>query len=120
MPYFHPVGAPRMIEFLKQAFGADEVGVYKSPDGVVRHAKIRIGDSIVEMGEAHGQYQPRPMHFMLYVDDSDAWYARAMKAEGAISVQEPADQSYGSRTGVIQDPFGNVWYLATPLKIVGE
>jgi uncharacterized glyoxalase superfamily protein PhnB len=116
MPYFHPVGAPRMIEFLKQAFGAEEVGVYKSPDGIVQHAKVRIGDSIVEMGEAHGPWQPRPMHFMVYVDDSDAWYSRAMKAEGAISVHEPADQPYGSRTGALQDPFGNVWYIATPLN----
>lgn len=115
MPYFHPVGAPKMIEFLKSALGAEEVAVYKSPDGVVQHAKIRIGDSIVEMGEAHGPWQPRPMHFMLFVDDADAWYARAMKTEGAISMGEPADQPYGSRVGTIKDPFDNVWYLATPL-----
>jgi PhnB protein len=115
MPYFHPVGAPKMIEFLKEALGAEEVAVHKSPDGVVQHAKIRIGDSIVEMGEAHGPWQPRPMHFMLYVDDADAWYARAMKAEGAISMNEPADQPYGSRVGTIKDPFDNVWYLATQL-----
>lgn len=115
MPYFHPVGAPRMIEFLKEALGAEEVAVYKSPDGVVQHAKVKIGDSIVEMGEAHGPWQPRPMHFMLYVDDADAWYARAMKTEGASSVGEPADQPYGARVGTIKDPFDNVWYLATQL-----
>src|SRR6185295_20210891 len=56
MPYLHPKGAPRMIEFLKQAFGAEELGVYKSPDGIVQHAQMKIGSSIVEMGEAHGEW----------------------------------------------------------------
>jgi len=65
MPYFHQMGAPKMIDFLKQAFDAKEVAVHQSPDGIVHHAKITIGDSIVEMGEAHGPWQPRPMHFML-------------------------------------------------------
>lgn len=111
MPFFNPVGAPRMIEFLKNAFGARELAVHQSPDGVVHHAEIIIGDSVVEMGEAHGQWQPRPMHFMLYVDDCDAWYARAMRAEGAVSLGEPASAPYGGRTGTIKDPFGNTWYL---------
>src|SRR5207253_2783440 len=113
MPYFHPVGAPKMIEFLKVAFDAKEVAVHQSPDGIVQHAKIMIGDSIIEMGEAHGPWQPRPMHFMLYVDDCDAWYARAMRAEGAVSKGEPANQPYGGRTGTVQDPFGNTWYLSS-------
>jgi PhnB protein len=112
MPYFNPVGAPKMIEFLKDAFNAKEVAVHKSPSGSVLHAKITIGDSIVEMGEAHGQWQPRPMQFMVYVDDCDAAYERAMKAEGAISVSKPANAPYGGRTGTIKDPFGNTWYLS--------
>jgi len=113
MPYFHPVGAPKMIEFLKGALGAEEVAVHKSPDGVVQHAKIRIGNSILEMGEAHGPWQQRPMNFMLYVDDADDWYERAMKAEGAISMGAPANQPYGGRTGTVKDPFGNTWYLSS-------
>lgn len=120
MPYFHPVGAARMIEFMKGALGAEEVAVHKSPDGVVQHAKIRIGNSILEMGEAHGPWQPRPMHFMLYVDDADRWYERAMKAEGAISIGEPSDQPYGARVGTIKDPFDNVWYLATEISPAKE
>ena len=113
MPYFHPVGAPKMIEFLKQAFDAEDVAVHRSPDGVVQHAKVRIGDSMVEMGEAHGPWQPKPMHFMMHVEDADESYARAMKAEGVVSIQAPANQSYGGRTGTIQDPFGNTWYLSS-------
>lgn len=116
MPYFHPVGAPKMIEFLKQALGAEEVAVHRSPDGIVQHAKIRIGASIVEMGEAHGPWQPKPMHFMVYVDDADEWYTRAMKAEGAISVGAPANAPYGGRSGAIQDPFGNTWYLSSQVQ----
>jgi uncharacterized glyoxalase superfamily protein PhnB len=115
MPYLHPTGAPKMIEFLKQAFNAEEMFVYQSPDGIVHHAKVGIGSSIVEMGEAHAQWQPMPMAFMLYVADADEWYARAMKAEGAVSMGEPADQPYGARVGTVKDPFGNTWYLATQL-----
>ena len=117
MPYLHPKGAPKMIEFLKQAFGAEELAVHQSPDGVVRHATVRVGTSVVEMGEAHDQWQPMPMHFMLYVDDVDAWYARAAKAEGAISMGEPADQPYGARVGTVKDPFDNVWYIASQIGV---
>ena len=117
MPYFNPVGAPKMIDFLRQAFAAEEIARHQSPDGVVHHAKIRIGDSIVEMGEAHGPWQPRPMHFMVYVDDCDVWYERAMKAEGAVSMGEPANAPYGGRTGTVKDPFDNVWYIGTRSEI---
>jgi len=116
MPYMNPKGAPKMIEFLKQAFAAKEIAVYQSPDGTVHHAKIGIGNSIIEMGEAHGQWQPRPMVFMLYVEDCDAWYARAMKAEGAISMGKPADTPYGGRVGAVKDPFDNMWYISTHIK----
>jgi len=112
MPFFNPVGAPKLIQFLKEAFAAEEVAVYQSPDGIIHHAKIRIGDSIVETGEAHGPWQPRPMAFFLSIDDCDAWYARAVKAGGAASVSEPADQPYG-RTATVRDPFGNTWYITS-------
>jgi len=116
MPYFKPVGAPKMIAFLKEAFNAEEIARHQSPEGIVHHAKIRIGDSIIEMGEAHGAWQPRPMHLMVYVDDCDAWYARAMKAEGAVSMGEPANAPYGGRSGTIKDPFGNTWCLSSQMK----
>lgn len=120
MPYFNPVEAPKMIQFLKQAFGAEEIAIHRSPEGVVHHAEMRIGDSVVEIGEAHGQWQPRPLNVMLYVDNCDEWYARAMKAEGAISKGAPANQPYGGRTGTIEDPFGNTWYVSSPLVASGQ
>lgn len=115
MPYLHPKGAPRMIEFLKQAFAAEATAIHQSPDGVVHHATVRIGTSMIEMGEAHGPWQPMPMTFMLYVDDVDSWYARAMEAEGMISMSKPGDQAYGDRVGAVKDPFDNVWYIGTHL-----
>jgi len=116
-PYLHPHGAPQLIEFLKQAFGAREAARYESPEGVVQHARIEIGDSVLEMGEAHGDIQPMPAMFYLYVEDCDAVYDRALQA-GATSVRELADQPYGDRNGGVKDPFGNVWFIATHIKDV--
>lgn len=113
--YLHPLRAPRMIEFLKQAFGAQTDAIYQSPDGVVHHARVKMGDSMIEMGEAHGPYQPMQSMFYLYVKDCDALYARALKA-GATSISEPQDQPYGDRSGGVRDPFGNQWYIATRIK----
>jgi uncharacterized glyoxalase superfamily protein PhnB len=114
-PYLHPLRAEPVIGFLKRAFGAVELEKYASPDGVIHHAKIRIGDSVLEMGEAHGPYQPMPSMFQLYVPDVDAMYLRAMNA-GAVSISEPADQPYGARSGGVKDVFGNQWYISTQIR----
>ena len=114
--YLHPQGAAQMIEFLKPAFGAEEVAAYYAgPKGPVVHAKVKIGDSILEMGEAHGIYQPMPTMFYVYVDDVDVWYNRAVAA-GATSKAEPADQPHGDRTAAVTDPFDNIWYFGAPVK----
>jgi len=118
--YMHPLRAEPVITFLKRAFGARELGKYASPDGVVHHAEIRVGDSVVEMGEPqgpHSKYGPMPAMFYLYVPDCDAVYQRALAA-GAKSIQEPKDQPYGDRSGGVTDPFGNTWYIATHIKDV--
>lgn len=115
-PYLHPVGADRVLDFLKSALDAEEVICECDPQGVMRHAKIRIGDSIVEMSEAHGELaKPRPTSFHVYVDDADASYRRALDA-GATTVCEPRDQFYGERMAGVADAAGNHWYLSTPLK----
>jgi PhnB protein len=113
--YLHPLRAEPVIAFMRKAFGASDVQKYASPDGVVHHARVTIGDSVVEMGEAHGPYQPMPTMFYLYVQSADAAYRRALEA-GAVSVDEPADQPYGDRTASVRDVFGNHWYLATQLR----
>jgi PhnB protein len=114
-PYLHPKSAPPVIDFLKRAFDAEEIERHQDPAGTVHHAKIRVGDSIIAMGEAHGPYQPMPPALHLYVPDTDAAYKRALQA-GAISIDEPVDQGYGDRYAGVKDPFGNVWYLATHLR----
>jgi PhnB protein len=116
-PYLHPLRAEPLIGFLKRAFDAQEVEKYASPDGVVHHAQIRIADSIIEMGEAHGKYTPLPAMFYLYVPDSDAAYRRALAA-GAKSLHEPTDQPYGDRNSAVTDAFGNTWYIATHVRDV--
>jgi len=113
-PYLHPKGASEAIDFLKRAFGAEEVARHASPEGVIQHATMRIGDSMIEMGEAHGQFQPMSSMFYLYVENADQWYQRALDA-GAASLAPPADQPYGDRVAGVTDPFGNQWFMATHL-----
>ena len=117
-PYLHPLRAVPLIDFLKRAFGAEELGIYASPDGVIHHATLKIGTSHLEMGEANGPYQPMNSMFYLYVPDADAAYRRALTA-GATSLHEPADQFYGDRSAAVKDAFGNIWYVASNVKQIG-
>lgn len=118
-PYLHPLRAEPVINFLKRAFGAEELGRYTAPDGVIHHATIAIGDSHLEMGEAHGPYQPMKSMFYLYVPNVDAVYRTALAA-GAKSMKEPAEQPYGDRVGAVTDAFGNQWWIATHVKDVAQ
>lgn len=111
-PYLVVEGVAKLIEFLKQAFDATEKERMSRPDGTVMHAEVKIGDSVVMMGEAAGEFSPMPSMLHLYVNDTDAVYKRAMEA-GATSVREPADQFYGDRSAGIKDPCGSTWYIAT-------
>lgn len=113
--YFHPVGAPKFIDFLTKAFDGQVVERHQSEQGFVYHAKVRVGDSIVEMGEAHGPWQPMPSAIYLYVEDVDATYKQALSA-GATSALEPTDQPYGDRSAWVNDEFGNVWYLSSLIR----
>ena len=114
-PYLHPLRAEPVLNFVKRAFGAEELGRHATPDGVIHHVTVKIGNALMEMGEAHGPYQPMPTMFYLYVEDCDALYKRALSA-GAASISEPTDQPYGDRSGGVTDPFGNKWYIATHIK----
>lgn len=116
-PCMHPLRADTVMAFLKRAFGAEEVGRHATPDGVIHHATMKIGASLLELGDAHGPYQPMKSMFYLYVPDVDALYHRALAA-GAKSIGEPTDQDYGDRNAGVEDPFGNQWYIATHIKDV--
>jgi PhnB protein len=111
---FRPIGAARFIEFLQRAFNATTEARHEDPSGRIMHAKVRIGDSIIEIGEAHGEWQPMPSAMYLYVDDVDAWFNRAVDA-GAKVIYPLADQGYGDRNGGVQDEWGNHWYIGSHL-----
>jgi len=118
-PYMHPLRVDPVMNFLKRAFGAQDLGRFTSPDGVVHHMTIAIGDSHLEMGEAQGPYQPMKSMFYLYVPNVDDAYRTALAA-GAKSLHEPADQPYGDRVGAVTDIFGNQWWIATHVKDVAH
>jgi uncharacterized glyoxalase superfamily protein PhnB len=111
-PYLTVQGVVKLIDFLKQTFDAKEIERHKRSDGSIGHAEVKIGDSVVMIGEAGGQWQPMPCNLYVYVPDTDATYRRALAA-GAVSIMEPSDQYYGDRNAGVKDPCGNSWWLAT-------
>jgi uncharacterized glyoxalase superfamily protein PhnB len=111
-PFLHPVGAPGFIEFMQRAFSAEVVSRHQSPEGMIQHAVVRIGDSMIELGEAHGIAQPMPPALFMTVADLEATYERALAA-GATSLQPPSKQAYG-RTAWVKDAWDNTWYLTVP------
>ena len=114
-PFLHPVGAASLIEFMKQAFDAEELSREASPEGMIHHAVVRIGNSMIEMGEAHGELaQPMPPALFMNVANLEESYQHALAA-GATSLQPPQKQDYG-RTAWVKDAWGNVWYLAAPVE----
>ena len=116
-------GAAEAIEFYKKAFGAEEVMRLPGPNGKLMHAQIRIGDSAImlvdEMPE-WGAVGPKmlkgsPVTIHLFVDDADAFFKRAADA-GATIKMPLADMFWGDRYGVLEDPFGHLWSVATHVQ----
>jgi PhnB protein len=112
-PYLTVPGVATLIDFLQQAFDAQPLlSPMMRPDGSIGHAEVKIGDSVIMMGEPMGDMPPMPGSLYLYVQDTDAVYQRALQA-GATSLMEPADQFYGDRSAGVKDPAGNQWWIAT-------
>jgi PhnB protein len=117
-PYLLVNDAARLIEFLKDGLGAEEIGRMPGPDGAIAHAEVRIGNSVVMMGQpGEGNPGATTSALYLYFEDVDAVYKRAVAA-GGVSTEEPADQFYGDRRAGVRDPCGNTWWLATHIKDV--
>jgi PhnB protein len=116
-PYLTVDDAALQIDFLKRAFNGQVNYEMKDPQGNVRHAEVRVGDSILMIGQARDEWKPRPMTFYLYVPDVDALYKSALAA-GAKSLQEVTTQFYGDRSGGVEDPQGNYWWIATHVEDV--
>ncbi len=111
-PYLVVEDAEGLVRFLREGLGAAERLLMRDPEGAIAHGEFEIGDSIIELGQAGGQWKPRPGALHLYVPDADASYRRALCAGGA-SLYEPADMFYGERSAGVEDPAGNHWYFAT-------
>ena len=116
-PYLVVDGAARLIDFLTEVFDAEETERFDASGGRIGHAELRIGDSRVMLADAHDGHEPQSAMLHVYVDDADATYQRALAA-GAVSVQAPADQFYGDRSGGVRDECGNLWWIATHIEDV--
>jgi uncharacterized glyoxalase superfamily protein PhnB len=111
---FSVKNAAAFIDFLKHAFNGEELIRYDSAEGKVNHAKIRIGESVVMAGETDEERPATTTMINMYVPDCDARYEQALRA-GAKPISPPVDQSYGFRSGAVEDAWGNQWFISTPL-----
>jgi PhnB protein len=117
-PGFAVENAAKVIEFLERAFGAKVLERYDGPNGVVFHAELQIGDSVVMLGSGQPGYPPMPASLSLYVDNGEAvdrTYRRALDA-GAKSMMEPKNQFYGYRSATVQDAGGNKWTICAVVE----
>lgn len=104
--------AAKAIAFYEKVFGAQEKSRLTMPDGKIAHCELQIGDSRLNLAEAMEGW---PLHALLaqvFVEDSDAVFARAIGA-GARELMAPTDMFFGTREGRVQDPFGNTWTIST-------
>lgn len=116
--------AGKAIDFYKNAFGAEVLFTMPGPDGKgIMHAELRIGNSILMMGEEHPQMECRsaetaggsPVAFYLYVENADRAFSRAVEA--GAQVRRPVEEMFwGDRVGDVVDPFGYAWSLATRVR----
>lgn len=123
-PMFVLKDARKAIEFYKRAFGAQEQFAMPRPDGKgVMHAEVRIGDSIIMLGEENPQQACKsaesiggsPVSFYIYLENVDEAFRIALEA-GAEVRMPVQDTFWGDRVGTVQDPFGYIWTLATHIE----
>jgi PhnB protein len=99
----------RLLEFIKQAFDAEELGRVEVEGGAIGHAEARIGDSIIMMFDSPFPVAT-PGLLRLYVADGDAVLSRAVAA-GATVVTRLTELAWGDRVGRVRDPLGNLWWI---------
>jgi PhnB protein len=118
-PYLVVPDAAGLIDFLKEAFDAEEMFRMARPDGGIMHAQVKVGDSVVMMSGASEQCPSMAAGLYLYVEDADRLYQRALAA-GATSLMEPMDAFWGDRMGGVKDSSGNCWWIATHVEDVSQ
>jgi PhnB protein len=113
-PYLCVPDADAEIRFLEQAFGATLASCDRRDDGTVMHAEVRVGDSLLMIGQAGGPWQPLTAALYVWVPDVDVVYARAVEA-GATSQSPPEDKPYGHRSSGVVDANGITWWISSPI-----
>ena len=125
IPYIAVDDATAAIDFYQRAFGAKERLRMAGPAGMIAHAELEIGDSIVMLSDPFPQSSSRPPKelggtsagIFVYVDNVDELYKQAIDA-GATSTMEPENMFWGDRFGSVMDPFGHSWQIATHVEDV--
>jgi uncharacterized glyoxalase superfamily protein PhnB len=116
-PYLIVLDVRALLGFIEAVFDAQPGQHHEGPDGRVMHAEVRIGDSLIMMGEASDKWKAMPAGLHVYVADVDAAYQRALAA-GATTVMAPADQFYGDRNSGVKDASGNTWWITSHIEDV--
>jgi PhnB protein len=107
----------KLLAFVKDAFGAEELARVPNADGSIGHSEFRIGDAIVMAFDSRPTWRVTPAFIRLYVDNCDAVYQRALGA-GATSVTAVTLLFFGDRVGRVRDPLGNIWWIQTHVEDV--
>ena len=123
IPYLIVDGGTAAIDFYTSVLGATERMRMPAPDGKIGHAELELGDSLIMLADEFPDMDARgpkamggtPVSLMVYVEDSDAVFDRAIEA-GAKSLQPVEDKFYGDRSGRFEDPFGHRWDVATHVE----
>lgn len=114
-PYLIVSGASETITFLQRVFGAVELRRFPDERGKIRHAEVRIDDTVVMIADEIEGWPAIPAHVHVYVKDVDATYRRALDA-GAASIQEPVKKDDEDRRGGVQDAGGTTWWIGTKVE----
>lgn len=117
IPYLLTSHADGLVAFIEQALGGTLHEASRLDDGSIRHAELRLGDSMVMVGQAAGERPPMPTMLYHYVTDVDAVYQRCLAA-GAESLAPPSDMWYGDRVAGVRDAWANQWWLSTHIEDV--
>lgn len=119
MPWIISRDTTKLLDFMKQAFGAQELVRLYNEDGTIAHAEVRIGNAIVGGLDAREGWPDTPCFLRVYVEDADAVYQQALSA-GASTVTKMTNVSWGDRGGRVRDPLGNIWWIQSRVELVEQ
>lgn len=111
-PYLIATNANATIAFLTEVFNAVELRRFPDAEGKIRHAEVRLDDTVIMLADGADGWPPIPAHVHVYVPDVDATYHRALQF-GAIPVQEPVKKEDEDKRGGVKDVGGTTWWIAT-------